>query len=147
VLEYQISQLAAPHGDTCLLELLPLPSPSTRRWIYNSHSDLGVLKDRATYRSELIPRRVHALRSLISTHQPRYVIFVGLTYAEHWNSVAGIHLPIRPERPVTPPSSPTRMLVIRHPNSFGVSNQYFEQIGRALTSNTEQHRNNPHRTV
>ena len=135
VRDYQVNQLAAPHGDTCLLELLPLPSPSTKDWIYGRHSSLSLLKNRPAYLAELVPRRVHALRSLISEHRPPYVIFVGLSYAKLWNSVAGTDLPTRPERPVTCPGSPTRMVISRHPSSRGVTNEYFEQIGRALTNN------------
>ncbi len=132
VRDYQVNELAAPHGDACLLELLPLPSSSTNAWIYSEHSRLDVLMDRATYLTELMPRRVRALRSLIGAQRPRYVIFVGLSYVEHWNSVAGTDLPTRPERPVTCPGSPTRMVIARHPSSRGVTREYFEQLGRSL---------------
>lgn len=132
VRSYQIEHLAAPDGDTCLLELLPLPSPSTTHWIYGDHSDLDVLRDRATYRAYVAPKRVAALRALIDAHTPRYVVFVGLSYVSYWNSVAGAELPTRPERPVTSADGPTRMVITRHPSSFGVTNAYFEQIGRML---------------
>lgn len=132
VRDYQIERLAAPDGDTCLLELLPLPSPSTTHWIYGEHSDLDVLRDRATYRTLIAPKRITTLREMIDAYAPRYVVFVGLSYVPHWNSVAGIDLPTRPERPVTSPGGRTRMVISRHPSSFGVTNGYFEQIGRTL---------------
>ena len=132
VRRYQIEHLAAPDGDTCLLELLPLPSPSTTHWIYGEHSDLEMLRDRATYRSALVPRRVAALQAMIATHAPRYVVFVGLSYVPYWNTVAGVDLPTRPERPVPSRDGRTRMVISRHPSSFGVTNGYFEQIGRTL---------------
>lgn len=91
-----------------------------------------MLRDRATYRSELVPTRVTALQAMIAAHAPRYIVFVGLSYVPCWISVAGMDLPTRPERQVTSRDGRTRMVISRHPSSFGVTNGYFEQIGRTL---------------
>ena len=139
VRRYQVEHLAAPDADTCLLELLPLPSPSTTHWLYGEHSDLDMLQDRAAYRAHVVPSRIAALRAMIASHAPRYVVFVGLSYTQHWNSVADTDLPTRPERPVTSPDGRSRMTIARHPSSYGVTNAYFEQIGRTLAGD--------HRTI
>lgn len=132
VKRYVAEELARPDSDTCLLELLPLPSRATGEWLYGSHSDLPELRDRATYRSALLSGRVPALRSLIEHHKPKYVVFLGRTDAAHWRDIAGIDLPMRPEAPVASPVTGGRMTVSCHPASRGVTNAYFKDLGRAL---------------
>jgi hypothetical protein len=133
VRNYQTRHLASSTGETCLLELLPLPSPSTDRWIYAEHSRLPLLKDRRSYLQALLPRRIVHLRSMISERRPRFVVLVGLSYLDHWTQIVGTDLPIRPEQPVSLSHLGTTAVAIRHPNSVGVGNGYFEDVGRALT--------------
>lgn len=132
VRNYQARQLASSSGETCLLELLPLPSPSTDRWIYADYSRLPLLKDRSSYLQVLLPRRIAQLRSMISDQRPRFVVFVGLSYLDYWMQIVGADLPIRPEQPVSLSHLGTTAVAIRHPSSVGVGNGYFEDIGRAL---------------
>jgi hypothetical protein len=133
---YQAQHLASPAGETCLLELLPLPSPSTDRWIYADQSGLPMLESRATYVEMLVPQRIALLRGLIREHRPRYVIFVGLSYIDHWNQIVGTGLAIGPEQPATLDNLGATVVAIRHPSSFGASNDYFAGIGRALRATT-----------
>lgn len=44
-------------GDERLMELFPLPSPSTQHWLYAEHSNLLWLANRATYKSYQATRR------------------------------------------------------------------------------------------
>ena len=46
VLDYQRTQLGLSTGETCLAELLPLPSPSTATWNYGRWFDLPRLRSR-----------------------------------------------------------------------------------------------------
>ena len=48
---FQRDIIGRKYSETCLLELLPLPSPSTSVWHYNLWSILPYLKDRKTYRN------------------------------------------------------------------------------------------------
>jgi hypothetical protein len=129
---YQAQHLASPTGETCLLELLPLPSPSTGRWIYADHSRLPMLEDRASYLEMLLPQRIAQLRTMIEEHRPRYVVFVGLSYLDYWKKVVDTETSIRPDQPVRLGDRRTTVTAIRHPSSFGAKNEYFEAIGRTL---------------
>jgi hypothetical protein len=66
VREYQQTLLGRLIGDTCLLELLPLPSPSIEQWVYAQYSQLPYLRDRETYRKECIKTRIIHLQYQIN---------------------------------------------------------------------------------
>lgn len=57
VRKYQQEQLGITGGETCLLELLPLPSPSTKVWFYAEHSRLKQLATREQYKQYYMPLR------------------------------------------------------------------------------------------
>jgi hypothetical protein len=86
-------------------------TPSTSTWPYGEHSNLEVVADRDTYRTQMAPRRAQRLRDMMGAHRPRYVVFLGSTYREHWERVAG-----------------------RRPAARGSTNGEFEQLGRALAA-------------
>lgn len=78
--EYQRDRLGRATGETCLLELLPLPSPSTKHWLYGAHSKLPYLADRQAYRRALLTKRMAHLQGRIRQHQPKVVLFYGYVY-------------------------------------------------------------------
>ena len=49
IVDYQSMQLGSSTGDTCLAELLPLPSPDTATWNYGQSSDLDRVSSRQSY--------------------------------------------------------------------------------------------------
>ena len=65
---YQRDVIGRKHGETCLLEILPLPSPSSNVWNYGLWSDLPFLKDRKAYRDYCVPWRAEHIRSRIEEH-------------------------------------------------------------------------------
>jgi len=75
VRKYQGLHLGRSSGDTCLLELLPLPSPSTNNWLYGQHSQLPYLTNRETYKQMFITLRIALLKDRIIEHGPKVVIF------------------------------------------------------------------------
>jgi hypothetical protein len=48
--QYQKNVWGTTGGDSCLLELLPLPAPSIASWLYKEISTLPYLASRKTYR-------------------------------------------------------------------------------------------------
>jgi hypothetical protein len=80
VREYQIDQLGRSSGETCLVELLPLHSPSIGNWLYGRTSTIPYLKSRTVYTRGVAPKRVEHLRRRIKAHQPPVVIFYGTGY-------------------------------------------------------------------
>ncbi|WP_157772745.1 hypothetical protein [Pseudoponticoccus marisrubri] len=79
------------HGSkTCGLELLPLPSPSTRVWHYDQYSSDPVLVDRATYSEAMLPIRKAKIKCAIDEHKPRNVVFYSKKYLAHWQDIVGV---------------------------------------------------------
>ncbi len=69
---YQASFLGRSGSATLLTELLPIPTPSHRKWEYAS-----LFRDRETYEADVRPVRIKMLRRLIEKHQPALVICYG----------------------------------------------------------------------
>ncbi len=142
---YQRDELARADGNECLLELLPLPSPSTNDWHYPGWSSLSWLRSRQAYRNYLLPRRVQRLRSLVNEHQPEAVIFYSKSYIDFCCAVAGceaddfreVGLPRKEGETLTSyicDIGPTTFAVTYHPTYFPATNLYFESVGRFLTT-------------
>jgi hypothetical protein len=124
---FQANRLGRKNSNNCLLELLPLPSPSTNHWLYSEFTDMPELESRSQYRRIMIPRRIEQLREMIDRHKPTVVVFYGKTYEAYWMEISGssdnwheinggyasefngVSYEIRP-----------------HPAAFGVRKQHFE---------------------
>lgn len=79
------------HGSgTCAIELLPLPSPSVRVWHYSKFSKNPLLQDRDSYKAAMLPRRINVIKSMISAHRPRNVLFYGKQYLSYWKEISGL---------------------------------------------------------
>lgn len=112
---FQKQQLGTRHGKNCLLELLPLPSPSTkpanwpriymRKWA-KQYPRLSFLKERETYERMVRPKRIRKIQNLLNRLSkspaggPRVVLFYGKGFEEDWNKIVGKKFPERwgPER-------------------------------------------------
>lgn len=128
---YQRTELASPDGGAALLELLPLPSPSTSHWLYGDHSALPWLSTRQKYREFMLQTRTRLLHDLIREHRPAVAVFVGVTFRDSWEQVAGQPVPLAPDAPVQILND-TQSLMIYHPAARGRPHTYFEEAGRSL---------------
>jgi hypothetical protein len=131
VRNYQGSELGSRAGQTALIELLPLPSPSTKDWFY-AESGLPELATRERYRDAVAPHRVEHIRESLSRHRPRLVVFYGIQYRSFWESIAQTDI-LEGSRPLsgTPTAHPLFVLA-PHPASRGVTGDDYERIGRLV---------------
>ncbi|HSN94245.1 MAG TPA: hypothetical protein VLR89_04180 [Anaerolineaceae bacterium] len=130
VKEYQRDFIGRRTGESCLLELLPLPSPSTEVWNYDHWSNLPFLTDRRTYRDYCIPWRSKHIQSQISICKPKVVVFLGLSYLEYWRAIAGQSVRFVDQVGyLAGQADGTRYIVSKHPATKGITNAYFEKIG------------------
>ncbi|WP_066376885.1 hypothetical protein [Anabaena sp. CA = ATCC 33047] len=138
VRKYQISELGRKDKDTCLLELLPLPSPSLNDWIYGKHSKLPFLSDRQTYENYCLEKRIKDISQKIIKHQPKVVVFYGKLYEYSWRKITKIITDIEflqtSEGFLIARNSPTVFVIAKHPVAFGATNEYFHNIGRAIAA-------------
>ena len=133
VRRFQQSSWARSSGNVCLMELLPLPSPSTSHWLYGQHSKLPALADRASYREHWSPLRVQALRQRIAAYKPRVVVFYGFSYSEYWRAIAGGELqPALAGDLLVRRDAEQLYGVMKHPAATGVTSEYFHEAGLFL---------------
>jgi len=80
VRDYQRNRLGRSNGDERLMELLPLPSPSSEQWRYAAHSRLPWLANRKVYTDYQAPRREKRILQEIKKYRPKLVVFYGLGF-------------------------------------------------------------------
>lgn len=142
VRDYQQSQLGRFGGDTCLLELMPLPSPDAKKWLYKEHSSLPQLHSRDTYTKHYAPLRAIHLQSRIREHKPAAVVFYSLSYVGWWKQIAGVELtPILIDgvKSLSGHNKRTYFVVVPQPAAQikGKGNSYYVQVGRAIASSLQ----------
>jgi len=131
VRNYQINSWARENGDTCLLELLPLPSPNLNIWNYNEYSSLPYLKNRELYKQKILNSRINRISKLIKEHDPKIVVFYGREYHNYWSNIVDDHSSwtnINFGQIIIKRN--TKYFSISHPVSRGITNDYFVQLGK-----------------
>jgi hypothetical protein len=137
VREYQQKYLGRHDSKNCLVELLPLPSPSLGHWLYAQHSKLPCLRSREAYMTCYAQRRATHLQQRIQECKPKAVVFysVNPAYISCWNSIAGIEFNERfigGDRMYIGKNKQTVFAIIYHPVARGIKNEYFHQVGRII---------------
>ncbi len=132
--EFQKIKLGSENSDHAIIELMPLPSPSTKDWPYENLADYPILRTRELYFNKLLEERISLLKKFILTSKPKVVVFYGYTYREHWEKVCDLDLrEIQPNDFLYGTDSKIHYLVTKHPASF-IKKDYFEGIGLFLES-------------
>jgi hypothetical protein len=133
--EYQGSRLGRADSNNCLLELLPLPSPTVGRWIYGAISTLPELETRERYTAAFVPSRIEQLRQRIGEHRPRAVIFYSRAYRPQWEQTAGQRfLPTHVENLELCRAGDTVFALTPHPVYRGITTDFFVRAGAAIAS-------------
>jgi hypothetical protein len=131
--EYQKNYWGTETGETCLLELLPLPSPNTSSWIYKDISSIPYLKSRKIYQETVTSSRIKHLQQRIKNYQPKAVIFYGSVYENYWKKIIGInHWEISSNQFNYALKDSTVFVSSKHPVAFGATNEYFNNIGKLV---------------
>ena len=132
---YQSQRLGRSPGETCLLELLPLPASSTNIWPYSAVGDLHFLASREEYKKELLPGRIEHIKSRIREYQPRAVVCYSFRYREHWDQLADSGFEeqsVEGKTVLVGGVGGTPLLVVPHPVARGMTNGYYEAVGKLL---------------
>ncbi len=132
---YQKDHLGQKNGESCLMELLPLPSPHTRIWAYDQWSSITFLATRKSYFQVCAPKRIAHIRERIREIHPQIVIFYGKGYRSFWHAIAGREVKFQDQGGfLAGNNSFATYLIIKHPSARGTSNAYFEKVGAFLLS-------------
>jgi hypothetical protein len=129
---FQRGHLGRHNDNHCLLELFPLPSPSTKNWMYATYSRLSFLKDRKAYRNELAPSRIAHIQKQIIQFRPKAVLFYGSTYLNWWQMIAEVDLVKQADDYWFGKGEYTNFFVTKHPTATGVTNDYFHRVGEEM---------------
>lgn len=137
--QYQACELGRLAGESCLMELLPLPSPSVSRWSYPSWSRLPYLQDRKIYLDYFAEMRATYIAHLVAHHKPKVVVLCGLSaaYLRFWQIIGSPFL-VHREWPAGmkcrfgPRDWTTQFVVISNGGAHGVSNAYYDGVGLLL---------------
>ena len=129
VRQFQKDHLGRENDSTCLLELLPLPSPGTNRWFYPQWSEIDFLQTREEYEKKMIPLRISKLRECIGIYKPKFVVCYGVGYSDYWGEIAGVSFQKNPSGFSWEKNGETLFVIMTHPVAIGVTNQYFHDIG------------------
>lgn len=131
--QYQKNVWGTIDGNTCLLELLPLPAPNIGSWLYREISSLPYLASRKTYREYVVSSRIAHLQDRIMQYHPKAVIFYGSGYDSYWKRVAGIDSWEKTSEGVGfGMSNYTLFISSKHPVAHGATNEYFYSIGKLI---------------
>lgn len=129
---YQANRFARLNGGTMIAELMPLPSRNVAKWIYSSLNDVPGLQSRRAYLREYRSRRISLLREAILEAAPQTVVFLGMSAVRHWTDIAGVPFEKGPAGAMWARSEKTRFVAVTHPAAHGITNGYFEEVGREL---------------
>lgn len=136
---YQREMFGRLDSNICLLELLPLPSPSIGKWIYSDFVAVEGLQSRETYRNHYAAFRALHLKRKIAEHRPMAVVFYSVDswYRQWWQMIADTTFEVSNIDGAIYYSAflrDTKFFVVKHPASRGITNDYYHQIGRLLIS-------------
>lgn len=137
VRRYQAERLGRLDGESAVVELLPLPSPSIGHWHYGAWSSLPTLRDRAAYLEHYAPRRAEHLRRRIEEYRPADVVFAGLDgrYQPWWKAISGVPMERREVEGQTVRAGSdahTLFVVTPHPVAWGLTNAFFHCVGTTI---------------
>jgi hypothetical protein len=136
---YQKTQLGRWGASHCLLELLPLPSPSIKKWLHKQYPTLTFLKTRETYREHLAALRALHIKARIEEYKPSAVVFYGFDkwYCLWWKQIAGVEFStttIGTNVYHTGSNDQTLFVIVTHPVTWGITKDYFHQIGNDIAA-------------
>jgi hypothetical protein len=138
--QYQKTRWGTLGGDTCLLELLPLPAPNIGSWLYRDISSLPYLTSRETYRKSVVGSRIAHLRDRIRQRKPKAVVLYGSGYDSYWRAIAGVDSWEQSEEGVSYKLNDSTLFISsKHPVARGATNEYFHSIGKFIADLSSTH--------
>ncbi|MEI2612078.1 MAG: hypothetical protein V9G20_25870 [Candidatus Promineifilaceae bacterium] len=130
---FQRDQFGRRNSNHCLLELLPLPSPSTNHWLYVQYSQLPYLADRASYQMHCLEQRIYHLQNRLLGHSPKVVVFYSFNYLAHWQKITGLEFEsVAAADFYVAQTAATLFIVMKHPAAKGPGNAYFDAVGQYI---------------
>jgi hypothetical protein len=135
-------------GGNCLLELLPLPSPRTKEWLYEKWTKLPDFRTKPEYRNWIIQRRLDGLKELVERQTPKVVVIYGRGRKRwtDWSQIVGFNwddvdphpCPMNGKLAQFRRRKETMFALIDHPASHGIPLNYFTWVGEEIRARVQQ---------
>src|SRR5439155_2738728 len=122
-------------GDSCLVELLPLPSRNVNAWRYYSKYSMTIpfLKSRRVFAKHVRPKRVAHLKRKIKKYRPKAVVFYGKGNWKHYRKITDVKFRSTKIDGVKIGKSETTLFILaKHPALIGAKDDDFHEIGRII---------------
>lgn len=135
VKSFQSDKLGRFDSDHCLLELLPIPSPdnTSKSWEAFYGEYIGT---RQHYEEETLKHRVSKFGNLIQEYKPSVIVFYGKKYIKAWQIITGGKFMEKAtssgKTVLYKVVEGTVFVVISHPSSRGISNNYLADAARII---------------
>jgi len=132
--KFQIYELGRPNSNHCLLELLPLPSPSGSKWLYGKWFPVVAwLANRNSYRQRYLLKREKAIQCLVRRYRPKVVIMYGLANIESWQRISRSSLRCAADRKIRKGRHQgVTYISIPHPRNISLS--ILGDVGKSIRS-------------
>ena len=130
---YQAQKWGRPECEAAIFEMFALPAGNSQVWPYPSFTDAPFLRSRDSYVGSFLNCRADCLRKKIEFYQPRSLICYGTTYKEYFERIICQHFRQTSESDIKKASfGQTNCFLIYHPTKKGVTNAYFEKVGKFI---------------
>ncbi len=141
VREYQRTQLARKRGDSCLVELLPLPSPDRIGFLFDEYSKtIPFLESPDDYKEHVRPKRIVHLKRKIEKYRPKAVVFYGKRNWKYYHKIAGVKFrSTKIDGVKIGNNEDTFFVLTKHPNARGATNDDFYRIGKMIARDISTH--------
>lgn len=141
VRQYQMNAFGLEKGETCLMEMLPLPNPGVGNWIYSDLTDDPNFSSREVFTKYVLNSRISRFLELVELHSPTAVIGVCYEYGKllepYFEDVEYVHAKSgkRPGRAVIGNIGTTVVAITYHPNySMTAPSAWYEELGQIVTA-------------
>ena len=127
---YQREYLGRLNSNHALLELGAIPCKNIKNWGY-SNIEYEILASKEKYLNFVLNNRNKTLKSLIEKHKPKNIFFMGKSadYVAQWLNIHETEYQ-EIENFLFSQDAGTNFYICNHPNSHGITNDYFIKIGQ-----------------
>lgn len=140
---YQRHKLGRLDGDNCCLELMPMASRSTGKWLWESiFKDYYQINDRKEYMNVIAPMRIVRLQELIGRYKPKLVVLYSsqADYIRYWEKITNIEnwqwIQVTKVMKYGWYKHENQLFVIvTHPTTPGITNKDYPVVGAFIRDN------------
>jgi hypothetical protein len=131
VRKFQYEEFGRSHGDTLMLDLMPLPNRNLGKLKYGPIDGMPELQHRKDYEDIWRSHRTSELKRLVANYNPKCVVFLSQArkQANIWHEIAGTDVDM--VNSTISRHRDTSFVVVPHPRHG--TNALFEEVGQRLS--------------